>query len=225
MYENECKKTIISILYIFIKTFERFKKYNKNRTEYDIRFQSYFNYLHNYIKKYHYKNITTEESNNIIYLLLNNYKNIKKIIKIIDTHKQQGGFIYNKYDSIYTKILNMVDVIMSWASTLIGSNILQPYFIVSTFMNLTRKEYMLAFYSVISMISYLGMLIGSSLKTIHYFYNYIMTYRNTQKELIKNNEREMMIELNKILVNYNPSKIYVQSEPLESAINETLLIK
>lgn len=229
---------IASIIYIFHNTFKRFYKYHKYK-HINITHNNYNNYayfFYNYLKKNHFFDISLYQSNELLILLLDNYKLIKKLTKqfgskrIIAKLNQNGGFIYNKYDSVYTKILNMVDVIMSFASLILSSNsmmanVLQPYLIVSGFMNLLRKEYVLAFYSAISIISYVGMSIGSSLKIIHYIVSYVMTYRETKKKMIHVDEKITMRELNRILINYEPSNIYIPTEGIETIENEVLLIK
>ena len=75
-------------------------------------------FFYNYLKQNHFSNITYEYSNDILLNLIKNHSHIKHLLKTMNVINKEikkdhlppmkGGFLYNTYDTPYTKILNLV---------------------------------------------------------------------------------------------------------------------
>lgn len=197
-------------------------------------FDNFMIYFYDYLKQFHFKNITYEQSNKILLHLVNNHENIKKCLNTINyiiresEINQNGGFIFNTYDTVYTKILSIIDIIISligFFPTSFIHDMIGSYQLISLFIYLSKDNYMFAFYSFITLIPGIGTIVGTSLKIIHLIIKYIYDKKqeNIQHEIL--NQTEQIKILNKMMTNYDPNHIYTKYESLNSIENEDLLIK
>ena len=116
---NKFKYIITHILSHYLKSIYVLKKYiikNKlSKLETSKLYVNYSYYFNKIVSKV-FKNISIVKSNEILILLLNNHTHIKSVInkfnKVNKVIHQNGGFIYNKYDSLFTKILNIFDILL-----------------------------------------------------------------------------------------------------------------
>jgi hypothetical protein len=202
-------------------------------------YDNFIRFFHNYLLT-HFPNITFNMSKKILLLLINNHTYIKKYLNLMNyTFKkcnrsftvQTGGFLFNTYDTIYTKVLNIIDVTIAAISifpTQFISDDLQsivgPYQLISLFLNLSRGDYMLAFYSFISLIPGLGSIIGGSLKIMHMIIRYM--YEKEQDKIKHKylDEVEQIRIIHKMIANYDPTYKYTKYESLNSLENEELLM-
>lgn len=249
-YMNEFKLLSCSILLLYYNSIYKFKKIyilNKRHKLLDTSrlVSNYLYYFHNNINILFGKvNITVNINNtiNILISLLKNHKHIKKLFNYFNNisnkcskslqknKKQNGGFFYNKFDSVFTKILNVVDIIFD-VITIIPNHVLTtslhhiagPYQFISSFTNLARGNYLLAFFSFIGIIPGIGPVVGSSLKLIHHIVTYILDKIYVAKENIYLEDIESMRYVYK-LDEFDPLKKYTPYESLDSIENEELLL-
>lgn len=229
-----------SILLTYYNSIQKLKK-QTNTHETHHNFMIFF---YNYLKQ-HFSNITFKYSNAILLSLAKNHCHVKRLLKIMNLINKEikplkGGFLYNTYDTPYTKILNIVDVIIA----ILGlfplqfvtanlqniidpqhlQNIIGPYQLISLFLNLSRGDYMFAFYSFISLIPGIGSIIGSSLKIMHIIIRYIFEKERNKVQHNYLNDIEQMKIINKMVVDYDPTYKYTKYESLNSIENEDLII-
>jgi len=180
--------------------------------------------------------ISINETIDIILSLLNNHTHIKKIINMFNKISNKcskklnikkynkslsGGFFYNKFDSVFTKILNVVDVLIDILS-IIPNHLLTtsihhfigPYQLISSFTNLVRGNYLLAFFSFIAIIPGIGPIVGSSLKLMHRIVVYILEKIYASKEILYLEDVENMKYVYK-LEDFDPIKKYGPPESLD----------
>lgn len=190
-----------------------------------------YSYYFNKIVSKVFKNISIIKSNEILMLLLNNHTQIKSVInKFNKVIQQSGGFLYSKYDSIFTKILNIFDVIIDLLTlvpntifTTSLNHILGPFQLIAMFLNLSRGDYMLSFFSFISMIPGIGTIVGPSLKLISRLVEFIH-----KKNVSYQQEKEIDNVLNMRNMykyeDFNPLRKYTKWSPLNDIENEDLII-
>lgn len=238
----EFKIILAYILILYYKSVLIFKKYIKIHKQFNKPIiQNYVYYFHNELNnilKLFNISINLYESINILYLLIQNHKHIIKIINYFDFLGndcklgliQTGGFFYNKYDSIFTKILNIIDIIID-VITIIPNHvifnsiyhIMGPWQLMAMISNLIRGDYLLAFYSFITLIPGIGSIMGSSLKIIHRIVLFILEKLYVAKQDIFLQDIEAMRRIYKI-TDFDPLNKYIPYENLNSIENEDLLI-
>ena len=101
--------------------------------------------------------------------------------------KQNGGFLYNKYDNRYVKTLASIDFIFDVISlipenmlTKNYNNIYFPYGVTSLLINLFKGDLDFAFYSFISLIPGVGSMVAASAKIVHRILRYILNRNNVE---------------------------------------------
>lgn len=168
--------------------------------------------------------------NDAIFIFKHLAKNHDILVKLFDgkiNDEMSGGFFYNEFDSVYTKILNILDIFIDIISVVPTNNVfpvefISPFQIISMVNNLARGEYFLGFMSFISLIPGIGNIIGAGSKIIYKFSNYIYDRSIVNKQIDKLDDLENMRNIYK-LSNFNVSHNYV-NENLENIANEKLLI-
>ncbi len=231
---NKFKYIITHILSHYLKSIYVLKKYiikNKlSKLETSKLYVNYSYYFNKIVSKV-FKNISIIKSNEILILLLNNHTQIKSVLnKFNNIIQQSGGFFYNKYDSVFTKILNIFDVIIDLLTlvpntifTTSLNHILGPFQLIAMFLNLSRGDYMLSFFSFISMIPGIGTIVGPSLKLIsrlvEFIHNKNVTYQQ-EKEIDNVLNMRHMYKLE----DFDPLRKYTKWSSLNDIENEDLII-
>ena len=118
------------------------------------------------------------------------FTKIEKLMGKIDYEvfgKQNGGFLYNKYDNRYVKTLASIDFIFDIISlipenmlTKNYNNIYFPYGVTSLLINLFKGDLDFAFYSFISLIPGVGSMVAASAKIVHRILRYILNRSNVE---------------------------------------------
>ena len=218
------------ILILYYNNIYIFKNSNKSINNF-----LYFFYIElTKIFKYYNKIIIFDQTIDILLLLIKYHYNILNLFNQIDNKlymssfsQQNAGFFYGEYDSVYTKILNILDIIIDFISIVPTNNIFQPgiiapFQIFSIISNAMRGDYVLAFYSCLTLIPGIGNVIGAGSKIIYKLINYIIDKIQSSKQIKRLEDLEFGKYIYK-LNNYDPTINYVQ-ESLNSIDNEDLLI-
>ena len=231
MHYNIFIQIFAHLLLLYYNSIKILKKSNKNNKDFDLMAINYLHFFHQESTKifsqYHTK-IKFKHTKKILFLLIDHHYQIKKIFDTI-SHKlnMSGGFFYGEYDSVYTKILNILDIIIDFMSIVPTNNIFQPEIIAplqifSTVSNAMRGDFILAFYSFLTLIPGVGNIVGAGSKIIYKLINYIIEKIQSKKQI----KRLEDLEVGKSIytfTNYDPTINYIQ-ESLESIDNEDLLI-
>ena len=204
---------------------------NDNIHEFNLMATNYLHFFHQESTKifncYHIK-IKFKHTKKILLLIIDHHYQIKKIFDSVNNKlNMSGGFFYGEYDSVYTKILNILDIIIDFMSIVPTNNIFQPEIIAplqifSTISNAIRGDFVLAFYSFITLVPGVGNIVGAGSKIIYKLINYIIEKLQSAKQI----KRLEDLEVGKSIytfTNYDPTINYIQ-ESLESIDNEDLLI-
>jgi len=238
---SEFKQLISSIILLYYNSINKLKKTQPLNIT---KISNYVYYFHDNLKilfgSYNIK-ISINETIDIILCLLHNHTHIKKLFNIFNkiskkcnkkikkikktkkTKKtdQSGGFFYNKFDNVFTKILNVVDILIDILSIIPNHfltntlhHFIGPYQLVSSFTNLVRGNYLLAFFSFISIIPGIGPVVGSSLKLMHHIIVYILEKLYASKEILYLQDVEIMKHVYK-LDDFDPIKKYGPPESLD----------
>ena len=237
---SEFKLLISSILLLYYNSINKFKK---TKSLNKVKISNYVYYFHDNLKilfqPYDIK-ISINETIDIIICLLHNHVHVKKLFNMFNkiskrcylsnnklckelnrNRIQSGGFFYNKFDNVFTKILNVVDILIDILSIIPNhflTNTLHhfvgPYQLISSFANLVRGNYLLAFFSFISIIPGIGPVVGSSLKLMHHIIVYILEKIYASKEILYLQDVEIMRHVNK-LEEFDPIKKYGPPESLD----------
>ena len=202
----------------------------KNSNQSTINFLYFFHIELTKLFNYHYKTIHLNQTIDILLLLIKYHHNILNLFNQIGDKLElelKGGFFYGEYDSLYTKILNILDIIIDFISIVPTNNIFQPeiiapFQIFSMISNAMRGDFVLAFYSCLTLIPGVGNVVGAGSKIIYKLINYIVEKLQNDKQIKKLENIEIGREIHK-LTNYDPTINYIQ-ESLESIDNEDLLI-
>jgi hypothetical protein len=245
--DQKCVFIFANIIYLYYDNVKILKQYYLDNKKINNKLQNFLIYFHNSIndilKFYDVQyEITLDETHTILNVLLQNHifikRNINKIHKIhincinklnnnANLVEQNGGFFYNKYDSIFTKILNVVDILIDFISILpkhilFDNDIIAPFQIFSGVSNLMRGNFVFAFYSFITLIPGIGNTVGAGSKIIYRLIDYIYNRIYEKKQIIQLNNIENMKKIYK-LSNFDPIKNYI-NENLNDIENEDLLI-
>jgi hypothetical protein len=229
-----------SIILVYYKSLHNFKNHIRETKFSFFRFKNYLYYFYKTInkilKKYNIK-LSIIKTNSILFLLLDNHKHISKLFNKFNTiyfncideiKEQKGGFIFKEFDSVFTKILNVVDIVIDFLTIipnhiLFNSPILAPWQLMSLISNLMRGDYMLAFFSFITIIPDVGLVVGASLKIIYKIVSFIIEKIYVAKQDIYLQDIESMRRIYK-LNEFNPLHNYTPYESLNSIENEELII-
>jgi hypothetical protein len=240
--EQEYVIVISKIIYLYYKNIKKFKnKYKTIKTDYSILFNNFLIYfqksINEILKLHNILQISYDESLIVLNLMVNNHNKIKKIIgktnKIYNncqkkmTINMDGGFFYNKFDSVFTKILNVIDILIDFISIvpkhiLFDNDIIAPFQIFSGLSNLMRGNFILAFYSFITLIPGIGNTVGAGSKIIYRLINHIYDRIHAKKQIIELNNVENMKNIYK-LSDFDPLSNYI-NENLNDLENDDLLI-
>jgi hypothetical protein len=188
----------------------------------------FFNFELNRILNNYNKKINLYQTVDLLQLLIKNHYQIIGLFDYVANQlNMSGGFFYGEYDSVYTKILNVLDIIIDFMSIIPTNNIFQPEIIAplqifSMLSNLVRGDFVLAFYSFITLIPGVGNIVGAGSKIIYKLLNYIIDQIHNAKQMKRLEDLEIGKEIYRF-TNYDPMINYIP-ESLNSIENDDILI-